>query len=299
MASFICVIICSYTFVSFSVTGMPSCCFRTLAGSQDGGIGIIGVCMGQGEAITTKSSQQKKSWLLPTMSEEQRSATCMYAFCGSWWCRAYIYLEVGVCVEPLIKLPYLLAGLVRPDCAPAFGRQALSKFNIGVPQAYNDIVPFQAYQQARRAPGVVEHRRLAQVRICWWLRDQFGRRRQVQVKLHPLQIRAIEAHSEVAILIAVPGAQLPSMTQVVAVLLLVNSSTLHSRQVCIRLTCNAAPMDQAYISRTQPSLSFVSLSSSMCFVSRSQSGVICSVCNVPSGAAWMKVRLCCGLVQGT
>lgn len=49
MASFICVIICSYTFVSFSVTKMPSCCLRILAESQDGGIGIIGVCMCQEE----------------------------------------------------------------------------------------------------------------------------------------------------------------------------------------------------------------------------------------------------------
>jgi hypothetical protein len=45
IASFICVIICSYTFVSFSVTGMPSCCLRLLAGSQAGGRGMRGVCV--------------------------------------------------------------------------------------------------------------------------------------------------------------------------------------------------------------------------------------------------------------
>lgn len=61
------------------------------------------------------------------------------------------------------------------------------------------------------------------------------------------------------------------------VLRLANNGTCHGGQLFNRLTCRAAPMDQAYISRTQPSLSFVSLSSSMCFVSRSQSGVICRI----------------------
>lgn len=42
------------------------------------------------------------------------------------------------------------------------------------------------------------------------------------------------------------------------------------------VTCRAAPTDQAYISRTQPSLSLDSASFSMCAVSLSQSGAICS-----------------------
>jgi hypothetical protein len=125
MASFICVIICSYTFVSFSVTGMPSCCLRTLAGSQDGGIGIIGVCICQQAAITTDVRQTPLC--SPLTSEEQCDATCMYTCSASLWDRAYIYLEVGVCVEALVKFPHLLTSLVGPDCAPAYGCTVLSR----------------------------------------------------------------------------------------------------------------------------------------------------------------------------
>ena len=50
---------------------------------------------------------------------------------------------------------------------------------------------------------------------------------------------------------------------------------IYMNSCCCKLACSAAPMDQAYISRTQPSRSLVSLSCSMCHVSRSQSGVIC------------------------
>jgi hypothetical protein len=41
----------------------------------------------------------------------------------------------------------------------------------------------------------VEHGCVAQVRICWRLRDQFGCRRQLQVKLDALQMCALEGHS--------------------------------------------------------------------------------------------------------